>query len=135
MLSVSFRNGPLHEKFPSARFSSIYLSVSHCLYHFPLTCFIYPLLPPFLPEIFIYFIHKVPQPAINFPFKNNPLHLIQAQCAFSAALHSLSLAQLFSSNTALKKSCNHAPFRMSNATKRRFLFHLALPQHPSSQPR
>lgn len=38
MLSVGFRNGSLREKFPSARFSPIYLSVFHCLYYFALTC-------------------------------------------------------------------------------------------------
>lgn len=79
---------------------------------------------------FHFLIHQVPQLGINFLFKNNPLHLIKAESAFSAALHNWSLAPLLSSNTALKKSCNHVPFGMSSATKRRFLFHLALPQYP-----
>lgn len=85
---------------------------------------------PFLTEIFTFFTYEVPQLAINFPFKNNPLHLIQVQFAFYAAFHGWSLAQLFSSNTVLKKSCNQAPFWMSNTTKRRLLFRLALHQHP-----
>lgn len=88
MLSAGFWNGPLHEKSPSARFSPIYLSVFHCLYHSALTCITNP--------HFLYTSsHNL---KLTFSLKT-PL-------CITYKLSLPTVQQLLYSNTALKKSRN-----------------------------